>query len=97
MVKLGERSLGWGWFTRVVNKPPGGCREPLRPEGLTSAGLLKGCGGRGWGGGWGGVLLVVLKAEHFKQILAQPSLGTSQPAEVSHVITHPADKFHLLT
>ena len=92
MGKLGERSLGWGWFTRVVNKLPSGCRERLRAEGLTSGGLLKGCGVLGAGG-----LLVVLKAELFNQILAQPSLGTSQPAEVSQVITHLADKCHLLT
>ena len=42
-------------------------------------------------------LLVVLEGKPFEEILAQPSLGTSQPAEVSQVITHLADKCHLLT
>ena len=41
-------------------------------------------------------LLVVLEGEPFEEILAQPSLGTSQPAEVGQVVTHLLDEFHLL-
>ena len=40
--------------------------------------------------------LVVLKGEPFEEILAQPSLGTSQPAEVGQVVTHLLDEFHFL-
>ena len=41
-------------------------------------------------------LLVVLEGESFEEILAQPSLGTSQPAEVGQVVTHLLDEFHFL-
>ena len=35
--------------------------------------------------------LVVLEGEPFEEILAQPSLGTSQPVEVGQVVTHLLD------
>ena len=41
--------------------------------------------------------LVVLEGEPFKEILAHPSLGASQPAEVRQVVAHLLDEFHLLT
>ena len=41
-------------------------------------------------------LLVVLEGKPFEEILTQPSLGTSQPAEVGQVVTHLLDEFHLL-
>ena len=41
-------------------------------------------------------LLVVLEGEPFEEILAQPSLGASQPAEVGQVVTHLLDEFHFL-
>ena len=41
-------------------------------------------------------LPVVLEGESFEEILAQPSLGTSQPAEVGQVVTHLLDEFHFL-
>lgn len=34
---------------------------------------------------WAPVLLVMLEGEPFEEILAQPSLGAGQPAEVSQV------------
>lgn len=41
-------------------------------------------------------LLVVLEGEPLEEILAQPSLGTSQPAEVDQGVAHLLDEFHLL-
>ena len=41
-------------------------------------------------------LLVVLEGEPLEEILAQPSLGTSQPGEVGRVVTHLLDEFHFL-
>ena len=41
-------------------------------------------------------LLVMLEGEPFEEILAQPSLGTSQPAEVGQVVPHLLDEFHFL-
>ena len=38
----------------------------------------------------------MLEGEPFKEILAQPSLRTSQPAEVGQVVAHLLDEFHLL-
>ena len=38
----------------------------------------------------------MLEGEPFKELLAQPSLRTSQPAEVGQVVTHLLDEFHLL-
>ena len=38
----------------------------------------------------------MLEGESFKELLAQPSLGTSQPAEVGQVVTHLLDEFYLL-
>ena len=40
-------------------------------------------------------LLVMLEGEPFEEILAQPSLGTSQPAEVGQGVTYLLDEFHL--
>ena len=40
--------------------------------------------------------LVVLEGEPFEDIFAQPSLGTSQPAEVGQGVTYLLDEFHLL-
>ena len=41
------------------------------------------------------LLVIMLEGEPF-EILAQPSLGTSQPAEVGPVVTHLLDEFHFL-
>ena len=41
-------------------------------------------------------LLVVLEGERFEEILAQPSLETSQPMRVGQVVTHFLDEFHFL-
>lgn len=41
-------------------------------------------------------LLVVLEGEPFEEILAKPGLGAGQPAEVSQVVSHLLDEFHLL-
>ena len=41
-------------------------------------------------------LLVALEGEPFKEILAQHSLGTSQPAEVGQVVTHLLDAEELI-
>ena len=38
----------------------------------------------------------MLEGEPFEEIFAQSSLGTSQPAEVDHVVAHLLDEFHLL-
>ena len=40
-------------------------------------------------------LLVMLEGEPFEEILVQPSLGTSQPAEVGQGVTYLLDEFHL--
>ena len=37
----------------------------------------------------------MLEGEPFEEIVTQPSLGTSQPAEVGQVVTH-LEEFHLL-
>lgn len=41
-------------------------------------------------------LLVVLEGEVFEDVLAQPSLGTRQPAEAGQMVTHLLDELHLL-
>ena len=41
-------------------------------------------------------LLVVLEDEPFEEIVAQPSLETSQPVRVGQVVTHFLDEFHFL-
>ena len=41
-------------------------------------------------------LLVMLVGEPFKEILTQPSLRTSQPAEVGQVVDHLLDELYLL-
>ena len=41
-------------------------------------------------------LLVMLEGESFKEILTQPSLGTSYPVEVRQVVVHLLNEFHLL-
>ena len=41
-------------------------------------------------------LLVKLEGEPFNEMLAQPHLRTSHPAEVSHMVIHCLDAFHLL-
>ena len=66
------RGLGEG--SRVVKKLPSGCREGLQAAALTPGGLLKDC--------WA----PEAPGETFKERLAQPNQGTSQPAEVSHVV-----------
>ena len=38
----------------------------------------------------------MLEGEPLEQILAQPSLGTSQLVEVGQVVTHCLDEFHFL-
>ena len=40
--------------------------------------------------------LAVLEGEPLEEILTQPSLGTSRPAEVGQVVTHLLDEFHVL-
>ena len=41
-------------------------------------------------------LLVLLEGKTFQEILAQSSLGASQPAEVCQVVTHLLDEFCFL-
>ena len=72
----------------MVKKLPSGCREGLQAETLTPEGLLK--------GRWFQRLLVMLEGEPFEERPTQPSLGTSQPAEVGQVVAHLLDEFHLL-
>ncbi|KAK1345224.1 hypothetical protein QTO34_013934 [Cnephaeus nilssonii] len=42
-------------------------------------------------------LLAVLEGEPFEEIPGQPSLGAGQPADMSQVVAHLLDEFHLLT
>ena len=79
---------GFGEGSRVVKRLPCGCKERLQAEALISEGFPK--------GRWAWRLLVLPKGEPFQEILAQPSLGSSQLAEVSHVGAHLLDEFHLL-
>ena len=65
---------GLGEGSRVVKKLPSGCREGLQAAALTPGGLLKDC--------WA----PEAPGEPFKERFAQPIQGTSQPAEVSHVV-----------
>ena len=42
------------------------------------------------------MLLVMLEGELFKEILVDPSPGAGQPVDVSQVVAHILNKFHLL-
>ena len=84
-----SHSLGEG--SRMVKKLPSvvgrGSGISLEPEGCQrgpskAAGLQR--------------LLVVAEGEPFEEILTQPSLGASQPAEVSQKVAHILNELHLL-
>ena len=79
---------GLGKSSRVLKKLLSGCREGLQAEALSPEGLFKGCWTSEATSHAGGVPL--------EEILAQPSLGTSQPAEVGQVVTQLLDEFHFL-
>ena len=72
----------------MFKKLPSGCRQGLQAEALSPEGSSKAAGL------WRHLLM--FDGEPFKEILAQPSLGTSQPAEVGQLVTHLLDEFHLL-
>lgn len=72
-----------------VKKLPSGCREGLQAALMLVRWVLQ------WPTGLQ-KLLVVLEGKPFEEILAQPSLGTSQPTEVGQVVTHLLDEFHFL-
>jgi len=80
--------LGEG--SRVVKKLSRGCRERLRHK-LWHQGAVRGAPSKA-----AGLHLVVLESEPLEEILAQSSLGAGQPAEVSQVVAHLLDEFHLL-
>ena len=79
------RGLGEG--SRMVRNLPSCCREGLQTEALTPEGLLK----HHWA-----PEAPSCACEPFQAVLTQPHLGTKQPAEVSQVVTHLLDEFHLL-
>ena len=61
----------------MVKNPTSDCREGLQIEALTPEGPAPPANACGpW------KLLVLLTGESFHEILAQPSLRTSQPAEI---------------
>ena len=76
----------------MVKKQPSGCKERLRHKpwhlGDARRTLSKAAGLQR--------LLVVLEGEPFEEILAQPSVGAGQPAEMSQVAAHLLDEFCFL-
>ena len=81
-------SRAWEWSLQGVKKLPSGCKEGLQADALMLGGSSKAAGPQR--------LLVLLEGKTFQEILAQPSLGASQPVEVGQVVTHLLDEFHLL-
>lgn len=78
-----------GEGSRMIRRLPIGFRKKCRHK---ARGMQKGLSKASWLQR----LLVMHEGEPFKEILAQPSLGAGQPVEVSQVVIHLLDEFHLL-
>ena len=71
-----------------VKKLPSVSKDRLQAEALTLGGLLK--------GHWAPEVPSRTSGLAFQRDIVQPSLGTSQTAEVGHLVTHLLDDFHIL-
>ena len=71
-----------------VKKLPSVSKDRLQAEALTLGGLLK--------GHWAPEVPSRTSGWAFQREIVQPSLGTSQTAEVGQLVTHLLDDFHIL-